>query len=95
MILDAIFFEINQAYMSAIDPVANEYFLLKRDFSSIDEMYENVLDKDYQDSGMCFALGWKEFDPDNNKFNIDISYNYNFVYSTRHPQTTYQDALYS
>ena len=95
MILDTIFYEINTAYMSAVDPVANEYYLLKRDFSSTDEMYENVQDKWYYKSGMCFALEWKTFDPENNKFDIDISYNYNFLYSSRHPQTTYQDAKYS
>ena len=90
-VLDAIFDELNAAFSSA----SNEGRTLEsKSFYSREEMEDYVEDMDYREHSMCFALGWSKFEPENNEFVIDFSYNFGDLYENRQPQTYYENSAF-
>ena len=44
-------------------------------FKDDTSLSDYVKKKDYANKGLCFALGWNEFDPQSKKFDIDLRWN--------------------
>jgi len=48
-------------------------------------MNDYVRKMDYREQSMCFGLGWHEFNSQEHKYAIDLSYNFGDVYENRLP----------
>ena len=44
-------------------------------FKDNESLNAYVKKKDYANQGLCFALGWNQFDLDSKKFDIDLRWN--------------------
>ena len=63
-------------------------------FSSMDDLDSYANKRHYVDERLCFALAWKEFNPDENIFQLYIRMNYGDVPDTRLPQNEYEESKY-
>lgn len=91
-ILNAVFDEINGAYMTAHN---GEKSLKKVDFASYDHLDDYVMSLSYERQPLCMMFGWEEFKPEENTFSIKFGYNVGVMYPSRLPQYEFEESLYS
>lgn len=90
-ILESVFKELAQAYKVA--NAMQGFELHKKIFKDDEELEDHVLEYNYKDNALCFAIGWHEFDPDNHVFKFDLRWPHGDVLPPRRPQTEYEESL--
>ena len=91
-LLEDIFEELNEAYITANEEFDKGFALNKQEFTSNDDLDKHTSKLSYKDNALCFALAWEEFDPTNHKYSIDLRWNYGVILPPRRPQTEFEES---